>query len=249
MPIVLKPKTSEKEEAPKAKGLTLFNEDGELTLPGDTIADFLEAADFSAVTESPDALPFLSNPDASADDPYAALDEAGEGEEKEGDGDKEKEGDDADKGGDGYQIVAIARQNRHRGNRGQREPADEGSNVGSVAGRPRSSDVVANVHRNFDVAAVETNRNDVRAAAEAATDQQLAGVLYEHGVRRTKCLRHRGGVAVRVLEHQRHNVVDHVTSTKLIDGVPGSVGAHKVSRSAKSASERKRLIWADRRSR
>jgi len=76
MPIELKPKSSVREAAPEeTQGLMLFNEDGELTLAGETIADFLSTADFSAITESEAALPFLSNPAACADDPYA-IDEA-----------------------------------------------------------------------------------------------------------------------------------------------------------------------------
>ena len=111
MPIELKPKTSKtEEEAPEAKGLVLFNEDGELTLAGETLADFLAAADFTAVTESPDALPFLSNPDATVEDPYAMSEgegdeEGGEGGDADaGDGDKEggddKKGDDKEDGGE-----------------------------------------------------------------------------------------------------------------------------------------------------
>jgi hypothetical protein len=110
MPIELKPKTSATEAAaPEAKkGLALFNEDGELTLAGQTIADFLEAADFTAVTESPDALPFLFNPAASAEDPY---DVSEEGDDKEGGDDAEggeEGGEDApdDAGGDGEEAPA-----------------------------------------------------------------------------------------------------------------------------------------------
>jgi hypothetical protein len=69
MPIELKPKTSTNEAAPEeTQGLMLFNEDGELTLAGETVTEFLASADFSAVMESPDAAPFLTNPAHSATD-------------------------------------------------------------------------------------------------------------------------------------------------------------------------------------
>jgi len=94
MPIELKPKSSAREAAyEETQGLMLFNEDGELTLAGETIADFLSTADFSAVTESEEALPFLSNPDATEDDPYVGLDEAKKKKKKK---DDEKDEDDED---------------------------------------------------------------------------------------------------------------------------------------------------------
>jgi hypothetical protein len=89
MPIELKPKTSTNEAAPEeTQGLMLFNEDGELTLAGETVTEFLASADFSAVMESPDAAPFLTNPAHSATDPYAT----------DEDGDEDEEGGEAEGG-------------------------------------------------------------------------------------------------------------------------------------------------------
>jgi uncharacterized protein YbaR (Trm112 family) len=94
MPIQFKPKSSKQEEERTSaeRSLLLFTESGELTLAGQTIADFLETVDFEDVTTSPEAEAFLFNPDVTADDPYADLAEEGD----EEDGDEEKVAADAD---------------------------------------------------------------------------------------------------------------------------------------------------------
>lgn len=98
MPIELKPKTSTNEAAPEeTQGLMLFNEDGELTLAGETVADFLSSADFSAVVESEHAAPFLSNPAVTDEDPYATDEDEEDldGEDVEGDEDEESAADES----------------------------------------------------------------------------------------------------------------------------------------------------------
>lgn len=57
MPVIL-PKRSRLIEAEEGE-LALFNEDGEPTLAGEVVADFLEHADFSAVFEHPEAQKYI----------------------------------------------------------------------------------------------------------------------------------------------------------------------------------------------
>lgn len=60
MPIELKKKTAAADEnAPENQGLILVAEDGTLTLPGETIASFLDTCDFSAVAEADGAADYL----------------------------------------------------------------------------------------------------------------------------------------------------------------------------------------------
>lgn len=109
MPIELKKKTAAPadETAPEAKkGLTLFNEDGELTLPGETIADFLETCDFTPVMESEDAQPFLVL--AEEGDEEAGDDaEDADGGEEEGDEPADDEEETDDTGADADEAVDV----------------------------------------------------------------------------------------------------------------------------------------------
>lgn len=111
MPIELKPKTSTNEAAPEeTQGLMLFNEDGDLTLAGETVADFLASADFSAVVESEHAAPFLTNPAVTDEDPYAtdeSEDDDDEDDDVEGDEDEESNADESTDESDEEAEIAL----------------------------------------------------------------------------------------------------------------------------------------------